>query len=76
MGISESAIKLRKAIENAIKCHKITHNEYESIMAIALEDGFLDIHEKALLNQLQEMIENKSIEITHSKSCNDNCDCK
>lgn len=56
--ISESAIRLKKMIELAIEDHKITPDEYDQIINIASEDGHIDPQERALLQQLQEMIEN------------------
>lgn len=61
MKYSESAGKLRKMIEKAIDDHKITRDEMDTILHIASEDGHIDPHEQALLNQLQEMIENKTV---------------
>jgi len=61
MKISESAGKLRKMIEKAIEDEKITRAEMDTILHIATEDGHIDPHERALLNQLQEMIENKTV---------------
>jgi tellurite resistance protein len=61
MAYSESAQKLRIMIEKAIEDQKITREEMDSIIHIATEDGHIDSHEQALLNQLQEMIENKSV---------------
>ena len=72
MDISRSALKLRETIDKAMMCNKITHQEYELIMSI---DGFLDSQEKALLEELQSMIENKSITVIKEKTCNTNCDC-
>lgn len=60
---SNSANKLREMIEKAIEDHLITRAEYDSIMHIALEDGHIDKQEQALLNQLQEMIEDRSVKI-------------
>jgi len=48
-------------IEKAIDDHKITRAEMDTILNIASEDGHIDPHEQALLNQLQEMIENKTV---------------
>lgn len=56
MAISESSMRLKHAIEKAIVDLKITHAEYEEILAIAEEDGRIDRNERALLNQLQELI--------------------
>lgn len=61
MKYSESAGKLRIMIEKAIEDHKITRAEMDTILHIASEDGHIDPHEQALLNQLQEMIENKTV---------------
>jgi len=59
--ISESSLRLREAIEKAIEDHKITREEYDRILNIALEDGYIDSHERALLSQLQQMIEEKEV---------------
>jgi hypothetical protein len=61
MKYSESAERLRKMIEKAIDDQKITRAEMDSILNIVTEDGHIDPHEQALLNQLQEMIENRSV---------------
>ena len=61
MGYSESASKLKIMIEKAIDDEKITRAEMDAILQIATEDGHIDQHERALLNQLQEMIENKTV---------------
>jgi tellurite resistance protein len=59
--ISESAMRLREMIEKAIEDHKITRDEYDQILNIATEDGYIDAHEQALLSQLQQMIEEKEV---------------
>ena len=64
MPISESAGRLKVMIEKAIDDHRITRSEMDNIMAIASEDGYIDPQEQALLNQLQEMIENKAVKIS------------
>ena len=61
MKVSESAGRLRIMIEKAIEDEKITRAEMDTILHIATEDGQIDQHERALLNQLQEMIENKTV---------------
>jgi hypothetical protein len=65
--ISESARRLKELIIKAIDDHKITRDEMDAILAIATEDSHIDPHEQALLNQLQEMIENKVVKIVSSK---------
>lgn len=59
--ISESSIRLREVIEKAIEDHKITRDEYDKIINIATEDGYIDQHEQALLSELQKMIEEKEV---------------
>lgn len=59
--ISDSAVRLREMIEKAIEDHKITRDEYDKIIHIATEDGVIDRHEKALLSQLQQMIEDRDV---------------
>ncbi len=59
--ISESSIRLREMIEKAIEDHKITRDEYDKIINIATEDGVIDRHERALLSELQQMIEDKMV---------------
>ena len=63
MPYSESAERLKKMIQKAIADHKITRAEMDTIMAIATEDSHIDPQEQALLHQLQELIENKSVKI-------------
>lgn len=55
--------KLKQMIINAIDDHKITRDEYDMILHIASEDGIIDSQEQALLNQLQELIENKTVKM-------------
>jgi hypothetical protein len=63
MALSESADRLKIMIEKAIDDHMITRAEMDSIMHVVLEDNVVDPQEQALLNQLQDMIENKTIKI-------------
>ncbi|QIA07207.1 hypothetical protein [Draconibacterium halophilum] len=59
--VSESSIRLKAMIEKAIADHTITHDDYDKIIHIATEDGHIDKHEKALLGQLQQMIEDRLV---------------
>ncbi len=59
--VSESSIRLKKMIEKAIEDHKITREEYDKIINIATEDGYIDQHEQALLAELQQMIEDRVV---------------
>ena len=62
---SKSAHDLHKMINKAIEDHTITREEYDLILNIATEDGHIDRQEQALLEQLQEMIENKMVRFVH-----------
>ena len=63
MDISDSAHRLKEMIEKAIEDHEITPFEYDQILHIATEDGHIDAYEQVLLEQLQEMIENKTVKM-------------
>jgi hypothetical protein len=63
MSISESAARLKIMIEKAIEDHQITRAEMDRILHIATEDSHIDRHERALLDELQEMIETKAVKI-------------
>ena len=59
--VSESSIRLREMIEKAIADQKISRDDYDKIINIATEDGYIDRHEQALLRQLQQMIEDRLV---------------
>lgn len=61
MEISNSAHKLKDLIIHAIHDHVLTKDEYEQIIFLATEDGVIDNHERVLLQQLQQMIADKSV---------------
>jgi regulatory protein YycI of two-component signal transduction system YycFG len=63
MHYSESAGRLKEKIEKAIEDHVITRSEMDAIIAIATEDNHIDSQEQTLLNQLQDLIENKTVKI-------------
>ncbi|HEX2394580.1 MAG TPA: hypothetical protein VHI78_04500 [Bacteroidales bacterium] len=63
MKLSAGARDLRKIIEKAIEDHKITRAEYDLIIHQATEDGNIDRQEQALLKELQDMIDDRSIKI-------------
>jgi transcriptional regulator CtsR len=65
--ISKSSLHLREKIEKAIDDEVITREEYDEIIHIALEDGVIDKHEKALLSELQQMIEDKVVKFAKKK---------
>jgi|PlaIllAssembly_1097288.scaffolds.fasta_scaffold1139328_1 hypothetical protein len=56
----ESA-KLREMIEKAIEDDIITREEYEHIIGQALKDGHIDRVEKALLAELNQLIQDKIV---------------
>ena len=60
---SSSAIKLKAMIDEAIADEKITPDEREQIMMLADEDGIIDAQEKALLAQLQDMIQSGAVKV-------------
>ena len=64
MPYSESASNLRKLIEKAIEDHKLTRAEMDEIINMAGADSHIDKHELALLDQLNQMIENKEVKIS------------
>jgi len=58
---SDSAHRMHDLIKKAIQDHIITDAEYNDIMKIADEDGHIDMQERALLIELQEMIKDKTV---------------
>lgn len=58
-----NAAKLRKIIDKAMEDHKITKAEYDQIIHEATEDGHIDAVERALLAELQDMIESRVIRL-------------
>ena len=67
MALSESGERLRQIINKAIEDHIITPEEYDEISNISTEDGHIDSQERALLKQLQQMIENKEVTFSRNK---------
>jgi len=61
MALSESAHKLKEMITKAIEDQKITRDEFDMIIHLATEDGHIDPQEKALLQELQDMIDSKMV---------------
>ncbi|PCI00016.1 MAG: hypothetical protein COB79_06305 [Zetaproteobacteria bacterium] len=60
---SSSATKLKVMIDEAIADEKITPDEREQIMMLADADGFIDNQERALLAQLQDMIQSGAVKV-------------
>lgn len=63
VNLSEDAKRLKELILKAIEDHELTQSEYDEIIHLASEDGIIDIHERALLRQLHEMIADKTIKL-------------
>jgi predicted signal transduction protein with EAL and GGDEF domain len=63
MALSESAHRLKDMINKAIEDHKLTRDEYDMIIHMATEDGHVDPQERALLAELQDMIENRMVRL-------------
>jgi competence protein ComGC len=61
MELSEGAVALKKLIKKAIESHTITRDEYDQMLHIVTKDGHIDNQEKALLAELQDMIDDKLI---------------
>jgi DNA-binding ferritin-like protein (Dps family) len=62
MRLTKSGLELKEVIEKAMKDHVITNSEYEEIMKVANKDGMVDDHEQRLLSQLQELLENGTVD--------------
>jgi hypothetical protein len=63
MKVSSSAQNLRQMIEKAIEDHTITRAEYEAIIHHVLEDAHVDPQERALIKELQDMIDDKTVRL-------------
>ena len=61
MTVTKSGRQLAEVIEKAIADSVITLAEYEEIMSVATQDGIVDKREKALLEQLNALLANKTI---------------
>jgi hypothetical protein len=65
MNISKSANLLREMINKAIENQKLTRHEYDTIINLASEDGVVDEQERALLAQLHDMLDDRSLKIVN-----------
>lgn len=57
----DTGSKLAEMIKRAIHDGKLTTTEHLQILALADQDGVLDPMEKKLLNQLQNMLDDRSV---------------
>jgi hypothetical protein len=67
MKLSSGAKKIRALIEKAMDDHVITKSEYEMIIHEALDDAHIDNQERALIRELQDMIDTKLIKLVPDK---------
>ena len=59
--LSKSGKKLEEIIKKAIEDQVITTSEYDEIIAMANEDSVIDAHERVLLQQLNDMIADRTV---------------
>ena len=63
MALSEDVAKLNQLIKKAIDDHELTQTELDMIINLSAEDGHIDPQERALLKELNAMIENGSVKL-------------
>ena len=63
MANPKAVSRMLTMIDKAIADHILTRDEYDEILHLATEDGMVDRQEQALLEQLQEMIDNKMVKV-------------
>jgi len=59
--LTKSGKNLEDLIKKAIDDHVIKNSEYEEIIHIANEDGVIDAHERVLLQELHDLIADKTV---------------
>jgi hypothetical protein len=59
--LTKSGRKLEEIIKKAIDDHIIKNSEYEEIIEMAHADGHIDAHERVLLQELNDLIADKSV---------------
>jgi len=59
--LTKSGKKLEDLIKKAIDDHVILNSEYEEIIHLAHEDGIIDAHERVLLQELNDLIADKTV---------------
>ena len=59
--LTKSGKNLEELIKKAIDDHEITNSEYEEIIHIANEDSVIDAHERVLLQELHDLIADKTV---------------
>ena len=61
MIVTKSGEKLAHVIKKAIEDSEITMAEYQEIMLVANQDSRIDLHEEALLRELNALVANKTV---------------
>ena len=59
--LTKSSKKPEEIIHQAMEDHVIKNSEYEEIIEAAHADGAIDNHERVLLQELNELISEKSV---------------
>ena len=60
-GSGQNGRELTVLIARAMKDGKVTNREFDEIMALANADEVIDVQERRLLGQLEQMIESKVV---------------
>lgn len=58
---TKSGRKLEEVIKKAIDDHVIKNSEYEEIIELIHADGVIDNHERVLMQELKDLIADKSV---------------
>ncbi len=59
--LTKSGKNLKEIIQKAMEDHVIRNSEYEEIIEAAHADGAIDPHERILLQELNELISEKTV---------------
>ena len=59
--LTKSGKKLEEIIKKAIDDNVITNSEYEEIFELIHADGVIDAHERVLMQELNDLIADKSV---------------
>lgn len=59
--LTKSGMGLEEMIKKAIDDHVIKNSEYEQIIELAHADGKIDHHERILLQELMDLIADKTV---------------
>ncbi|HNY65390.1 MAG: hypothetical protein BWZ01_03149 [Deltaproteobacteria bacterium ADurb.BinA179] len=59
--LTKSGKTLEEIIKKAIDDHVIKNSEYEEIIELAHADGVIDAHERVLLQELNDLISEKTV---------------